>query len=91
MNLQLCSIINRLLPIKGFRYAHARWAEVADEVIEIVIEERKNSSGHCNVYEKKVKSDTVIGYRCDQLGFLFIPRLFSVEKKILTELYEILN
>lgn len=48
MNLQVKSIMHRLLPIKGFRYVGARWGELCDGVIEILIEPRKNSKGCCS-------------------------------------------
>ena len=48
MNLQIRTIMHRVLPIKGFRYAEARWADFCSDVIEIEIVPRKNSRGHCS-------------------------------------------
>lgn len=52
MSLRIPTIMNRLLPIKGFRYARANWEDSGEGVIKIQIASRKNSRGLCSKCER---------------------------------------
>ena len=53
MSLQIKTLLNRVLPIKGFRYADVRWDEFCSDVIKIRVASRKNSRGLCSKCDKR--------------------------------------
>jgi transposase len=48
MNLTLVSVLQRLLPLKGFRYVAARWAEATPKTIEIEMTARRGAAARCS-------------------------------------------
>ena len=49
VNITLTSILRRVLPLKRFCYASARWDQTTGEVIEVGIEPRKGASPLCGI------------------------------------------
>jgi len=48
MNLTLTSILKKILPLKGFRYAWARWDEHTGGVIEVKLAARQGALARCS-------------------------------------------
>jgi len=48
MNITVTSLLKRVLPLKGFRYAGARWDEYTQEVIEVELAARLGARARCS-------------------------------------------
>src|SRR5829696_5088088 len=48
MNITVTSLLKRVLPLKGFCYAGARWDEYTGEVIEVELAARRGARARCS-------------------------------------------
>ena len=48
MNLTVTNLLKRVLPLKGFYYAEARWDEETNEVIEVELAARRGARARCS-------------------------------------------
>jgi transposase len=83
MNITVTNLLKRVLPLKGFRYAEARWDEHTGEVIEVELAARRGARARCSCcklpapgYDRaaEVRRWQFIGLWGLALFFLYRPR-----------------
>src|SRR5258708_36059468 len=85
MNITVTSLLKRVLPLKGFRYAGARWDEHTGQVIEVELAARRGALARCSGCKrpapgydhgsgKEVRRWQFIGLWAIPIFFLYRPR-----------------
>jgi len=83
MNITVTSLLKRVLPLKGFCYAGARWDEYTGEVIEVELAARRGARARCSCcrhpapcydHPAGVRRWPFIGLWAIAIFFLYRPR-----------------